>query len=200
MTILDREDLDEATGGPLADATGDAVLPMAPWTRSMLDALYRQYARLVQKKLARRDIGPTSAWDLHQQVFVTLGQQIQKHGLLDNPEAMLFAITEHKIMKYLRQKKRRPTFAAENEAEALSASLSKADVEQRARWRECARIVDDLLRRLDADDGALIALIDLDGRTHAEAAGFFGKRLSTLRTQHRRAHEKLSAMVRRLYR
>jgi hypothetical protein len=111
ITILYREDRDEAADDALANATGGAVLPMDPRPRSMVDALYRQHAGFVQSKLARRDIGPASARDLHPQVFVTLGQQVQKHGLLDQPEAMLFAITEHKIRNDLRQKKRRPTFA-----------------------------------------------------------------------------------------
>jgi RNA polymerase sigma factor (sigma-70 family) len=200
MTIPGDEDLNtpEPESSALVDAMGGAALPMDPRTRSMVDVLYRQHAGFVQKKLARRDIGPASARDLHQQVFVTLGQQIQKQGLLNKPEAMLTTIAEHKILNYLRQKKRRPTFAAETEAEALSESVSKADVEQLARTRECGRIVDELLRKLDAEEGALIARIDLEGMTHAEAAGLFNRRLSTLRTQHRRAHEKLKALSRRL--
>jgi len=48
---------------------------------------------------------------------------------------MLTTIAEHKILNDLRQKKRRPTFAAETEAEALPESVSKADVEQLARTR-----------------------------------------------------------------
>jgi len=99
-----------------------------PRLRSMVDALSRQYAGFVQSKLARREIGPAFARDLHPQVFVTLGQQVQKHGLLDPPEAMLLAITEHKIRNDLRQKKRRPTFAR--------AAAGRIFVEESARWQK----------------------------------------------------------------
>jgi RNA polymerase sigma factor (sigma-70 family) len=173
-----------------------ADLPARPCTS--FEDIYNRYAKLVRKKLVRHDIPPESAAGLHQDIFLTLNDQIQKNGLPARPAAMLSTITEHAICNYLRRRARRPQRDAAAEPDEIATS-SRSDIERRVGDAERKQLVRILVDKLKGEDAALIALIDLKGMTHEKVAWLFDRPVATVRTQHRRAREKLRARAEHLY-
>jgi RNA polymerase sigma-70 factor (ECF subfamily) len=145
----------------------------------------------------RLNIDRAEAEEIHQEVFLAVDKVIHKNGLPDNMAGMLTVITKNLICNHLRQRERRPEFAAGVELDEMPAS--QPDVEQRVNRAERKWLVEVILSKLPREAAMLIRWIDLGELTQEDVAGILERPLKTVKTQHLRARARFRDLVERLY-
>ena len=143
--------------------------------------------------LKRGDIRPESAREMLHDVFLTAGERARDHEVPANTEAMLVTVTGFAICNHGRRRRRRPPM--DDEAQPDDMPGSRPDGDRRVHMSECERIVGQILAVMPPAAGELIRLIDLEERSHADAAALVGRRVELVKRQHARAVEKFEELA-----
>jgi RNA polymerase sigma-70 factor (ECF subfamily) len=157
-----------------------------------VQALYREYGRLVYT-VALRALGkPDLAEEATQQTFVRAWQGADRIDVNRDPAPWLATIAKRVAIDLYRREARRPTSALddaspENEALiSLPPQLETLD----AVWH-VRRAIDEL----PAEEAAIVRMQHLDGMTHTEISEKLDIPLGTVKSRSHRAHQKLAALL-----
>jgi len=159
--------------------------------------VYKAQWAFVARMLQRSDLGPESARDIHQEVFMTMDEQLEREENIANVEAMLVTITGRKVCNHLRRRRRR--LQHEVAVDATEMPSSQAGIEQRMDVAEQKRRVGIVLSRLPEKMALMIWRLDFAELTVQEVAGELRCPVETVRTRHRRARIKFRALWESLY-
>jgi DNA-directed RNA polymerase specialized sigma24 family protein len=162
-----------------------AGAPFSERTRRWLGDAYTKHCDFVARLMRRDDIEPGAAPELAHDVFLTLGKRVRDHEIQRNAPAMLVTIAGFAIRNYKQRRGHRPP--VDDDADVDDAPASGPDGVRWVHVRECERIVAAVLALITPAARELIQLIDLDGRSHAQAAAIVGRRVEAVTKQHERA-------------
>jgi RNA polymerase sigma-70 factor (ECF subfamily) len=162
-----------------------------------IEDIFARCSKRVWQLLCRRGVDPDAAEQMHSQVFMTMNTYLEQHGMPERVPAMLATMARNLLRNHLRDEQRKGWFRAEGvDPDAMPAS--QRDMEQRMYGAEAHRLVEAALLEIPFDAADLIDAIDLAELSHQDMAWILGRPLETVRTQHRRARERLRVALERL--
>jgi RNA polymerase sigma-70 factor (ECF subfamily) len=146
-----------------------------------------------------RRVGQAEVDDLVQEVFVRIHRRIDTLDQADRLEAWAYQITRNAIIDYYRSRARQSEAIAEDAraaAAAAESALPAADEAQGAEAeRELAACLSPLVERLADPYRRAVGLVELEGRSQAEAAAHLGLSTSGMKSRVQRARRQLRAML-----
>lgn len=134
--------------------------------REVFPEILATHHDLVWNRLKRRCLELCDAEDLQQEVFLELHSYILEHGFPDNLPGMLHALTEGKLLNYLRAQKRAPLSVA-LPSSGSEKPRSGPDVDHAIDRRDVALRI---FSQLSPEHQAVIEKVVLNGLTHSDAA------------------------------
>jgi DNA-directed RNA polymerase specialized sigma24 family protein len=191
-------------GEPLDDEDPDgesppAGGPCAGYERASFDGLYERKSdfvwALLARRVAKRDLAPESAEDIHQGVFLQADLQLQKHVVLENEEAMLVCLLGHQLSNRSRKMREELGDGQVND----SVIAKQRDGEGWVHDADCARMVETILAEMPQPLADLMRRVDLDGERVAAIAVEQGRHVNNVMRQHSRARESFYEIGVRLF-
>jgi RNA polymerase sigma factor (sigma-70 family) len=156
--------------------------------------------------LALRMLGDEdSAEDIAQNIFMIAYRSLSRFRK-GSFRIWLYRITFNACYDELRRRKRRPVLSLEYQDEAEERLLPFYDLpgpsilpENEYERHELERIVQPALNRLDADQRAVVTLVDLQDLNYQEAAQILGVSVGTVKSRLARARLRLHHLLSTLY-
>jgi RNA polymerase sigma-70 factor (ECF subfamily) len=155
-----------------------------------LGVVYRQHHRFVWRSLARLGVPDDRLPDAAHDVFMVVARRLQEFEGRSSMKTWLFAIAIRVAQSYRRdasrEKKRRERVAPPEEPRELPHARADA-----------ARLLRDMLQRLDEDKRVVFIMAELEGMTAPEIATVLSVKPSTVYSRLRLARAELERMVAR---
>lgn len=162
-----------------------------------IEDIFARCSKRVWQLLCRRGVDDDAAARMHSEVFMTMNTYLEQHGMPERVPAMLATMARNLLRNHLRDEHRKGWFRAE-EVDPDAMPASQPDMEQRMYGAEAHSLVERALLELPFDAAELIDAIDLGELSHQDMAWILCRPLETVRTQHRRARERLRVVLERL--
>ncbi|MBI3688936.1 MAG: sigma-70 family RNA polymerase sigma factor [Actinobacteria bacterium] len=160
-----------------------------------LDRAWRDTRRLLRDFIAHRVEDPDTAEDLVQEVLLRLHGRRQADGELSNPSAWLYRVARNVVIDHYRT--RRPHLPLDV---ADPKRVERADLELFAGTpgavvTELARCLTPLIAHLPPAHREALTLVDLQGRTQADAARVVGVSVSGMKSRVQRGRRRLRDLL-----
>jgi RNA polymerase sigma factor (sigma-70 family) len=176
------------------------------YSRERFDEIYEEESAfawgILRRRIAKHDLSPESAEDVHQQAFLTMDEVLHAKGTLTNPQAMLVRIIGHQLCNRSRDRANDQQVMVPDDADGSlmkSAISEEEDGEDRASQTDYAEMVETIFDQMPRDQAKAMRLIDLEGMNHAQAGDVMNRKEGTVRKLHYRARNTFREVGRRLF-
>ncbi len=160
----------------------------------LTEAVWREFHQRLRSFLRRRVANDADAEDLFQDVFMRIHGNVHRLGELQSVTGWVYRITRNAIIDFYRaEAARQGRIGGEDEGD-LDAAAPAGDSASGAR-AELASCIEPLLKRLAPGYALAIALTELDGATHKDAAEQLGLSLPAMKSRVSRGRRKLKELL-----
>jgi RNA polymerase sigma-70 factor (ECF subfamily) len=162
-----------------------------------VEEIYRAHFGFVWAVLRRLGVPERDLEDVAQDVFVVVHRRLPEFQGRASTRTWLYAIAVRVAWNHGRKRRVREP-AAETSGSHLIAPPLGSDPEEHALRTQAARVLDDLLARLDDDKRAVFVLSDIEGLTAVEIAEIVGTNARTVYSRLRAARDRVHGDLARM--